>query len=73
VDKVYPPASEAQVKNVQRRVAEAFDDQLGRIGRSDEKKLVDVIEPITSFRDVDEGVEFGSKDASPIVDRLRAK
>jgi hypothetical protein len=73
VDKVYPPASEAQVKNGQRRVAEAFDDQLGRIGRSDEKKLVDVIEPITSFRDVDEGVEFGSKDASPIVDRLRAK
>jgi ssDNA-binding Zn-finger/Zn-ribbon topoisomerase 1 len=73
VDKVHPPASQAQVKNVQRRIAEAFDDQLGRIGRSNETKLKEVIKPITSFRDVDEGVEFGSKDASPVVDRLRAK
>ena len=73
VDKVYPPATAAQIDNVRRRVAEAFEDQMGAIGRTLETKLAEVVKPITSFRDVDEGVDFGSKDASTIVTRLRAK
>ncbi len=73
VDKIYPPASAAQVENVRRRVAEAFEDQMGAIGRTFEAKLADAIKPITSFRDVDEGIDFGSKDSSMIIGRLRAK
>lgn len=73
VDKVYPPASTAQVENVRRRVEEAFLDQMGTIGRTFETKLADAINPITSFRDVDEGIDFGSTDAATIVNRLRAK
>jgi hypothetical protein len=73
VDKIYPPASAAQVENVRRRLAEAFEDQMGAIGRTFEAKLADAIKPITSFRDVDEGIDFGSKDSSMIVGRLRAK
>jgi ATP-dependent helicase YprA (DUF1998 family) len=73
VDKVYPPATAAQIDNVRRRVEEAFEDQMGAIGRTLETKLAEVVKPITSFRDVDEGVDFGSKDASTIVTRLRAK
>lgn len=73
VDKVYPPASPAQVENVRRRVEESFQDQMGAIGRTFETKLADAIKPITSFRDVDEGIDFGSTDSSVIVPRLRAK
>jgi ATP-dependent helicase YprA (DUF1998 family) len=73
VDKVYPPATAAQIDNVRRRVGEAFEDQMGAIGRTLETKLAEVVKPITSFRDVDEGVDFGSKDASTVVTRLRAK
>jgi hypothetical protein len=72
VDKIYPPASESQVKNVQKRVEEVFEDIMGKIGRTNETKLNDVIKTITSFRDVDEGVEFGSKDGIQI-NQLRAK
>jgi hypothetical protein len=73
VDKVYPPASTAQVNNVQRRIAETFEDQIGAIGRSMERQLKDEIKPITSFRDVDQGIDFGTQDASSIVGRLRGK
>lgn len=73
VDKVRPPASAAQIENVKSRVAEAFEDQMGAIGRSMESKLADTLKPITSFRDVDEGIDFGSKDSAMIVGRLRAK
>lgn len=72
VDMVHPPASESQVKNVQKRVEEVFDDIMGKIGRTNESKLTEVIKTITSFRDVDEGVEFGSKDGIEI-NQLRAK
>jgi hypothetical protein len=73
VDKVRPPASVAQIDNVKGRVAEAFEDQMGAIGRSMEAKLAETLKPITSFRDVDEGIDFGSKDSAMIVGRLRAK
>jgi hypothetical protein len=73
VDKVHPPASLAQVENVRKRVEEAFLEQMGIIGRTFETKLADAIHPITSFRDVDEGIEFGSTDASMIINRLRAR
>jgi hypothetical protein len=73
VEKVHPPASPAQVDNVRSRVAETFDELVGIIGRTLETKLKDAINPITSFRDVDEGVEFGSKDASSVIGRLRAR
>jgi len=73
VDKVFPPASAAQVENVRRRLEEAFQDQMGAIGRTFETKLAEAIHPITSFRDVDEGIDFGSTDASMIIGHLRAK
>jgi hypothetical protein len=73
VDKVRPPASAAQIQNVKRRVAEAFEDLMGAIGRSMESKLADEIKPITSFRDVDQGIDFGSQDSSMIVGRLSAR
>jgi hypothetical protein len=73
VDKVYPPASPAQVDNVRARVSEVFDDLIGQIGRTLEPKLKDAINPLTSFRDVDVGVEFGSRDSSSLVERLRSR
>jgi hypothetical protein len=73
VDKVYPPASPPQVDNVRARVSEVFDELIGQIGRTLETKLKDAINPLTSFRDVDEGVEFGSRDSSSLIPRLRSK
>jgi len=73
VDKVYPPSTAMVRDNVLQRVSETFDDLLGVIGRTLEMKLKDAINPITSFRDVDEGVNFGSTDSATIVQRLRAR
>jgi hypothetical protein len=50
-----------------------MDEQLGAIGRAIENQLKVVLNPITSFRDVDEGVDFGSIDSANFVTRLRAR
>jgi hypothetical protein len=48
------------------------NDQLAAIGRTLEAKLSDVLNPLTSFRDVDEGVDFGSPDSAGLVTRMGA-
>ena len=73
VEKVRPPASSAQIRHVQRQVSEVFDDLMSAIGRSLENKLKDVVKPLTSFRDVDEGIDFGSLDSASLVFRIRGR
>jgi hypothetical protein len=73
VDQVYPPASAAQIENVRGQVVEAINDALGAIGRTLENQLKHVLNPITSFRDVDEGIDFGSIDSAGFVTRLSAR
>jgi hypothetical protein len=73
VDLVRPPASASQIENLRKRVHEVMDEKLGAIGRSIESQLKVVLDPITSFRDVDEGVDFGSIDSANFVTRLRAR
>ena len=73
VDSVRPPASPSQIENVRRRVDDVFDDLMAAIGRSLETQLRDVLKPITSFRDVDEGIDFGSVDSADYAVRLRSR
>jgi hypothetical protein len=73
VEKLHPPALPAEVENVRRRAREVLDDQIGEIGRTLERYLGDVLRPIISFRDVDEGIDFGSIEAADLVTRLRAR
>ncbi len=73
VDKVRPPASRSQIENLRKRVDEVVDDQMGAIGRTIESQLKVVLDPITSFRDVDEGIDFGSIDSAGFVTRLRSR
>ena len=73
VDTVRPPASPAQIENLRKRVDEVLDETMGAIGRSIESQLKVVLNPLTSFRDVDEGVDFGSIDSANFVTRLRAR
>lgn len=73
VDTVRHPASKAQIEHLRNRVQDVFDDQIAAIGRTLETKLKDVLNPITSFRDVDEGIDFGSNDSANLVLRLRAR
>ncbi|MHB8719435.1 MAG: C-terminal helicase domain-containing protein [Candidatus Dormibacteria bacterium] len=73
VDVVHPPASPAQIQHARTQVKVAYEDLMGSIGRTVENKLQDVIHPITSFRDVDEGIEFGSIDSASLITRMRAR
>jgi len=73
VDVVRPPASPSQIENIRGRVDEVFDDLLGAIGRSLDLQLKDVLKPLTSFRDVDEGIDFGSVDSADYAIRLRSR
>lgn len=73
VDSVRPPASPAQIENVKKRVDDVFDDLMAALGRSLETQLRDVLKPITSFRDVDEGIDFGSVDSADYAVRLRSR
>ncbi len=73
VDHVRPPASQALVANARKRIHDVFEDLMGRIGRTTETNLSEVLDPLTSFRDVDEGVDFGSLDSAGLVTRLRAR
>lgn len=65
------PSSQAAV--VQPEVDQVATDCLDAVGRALEMQLKDVLNPITSFRDVDEGLEFGSVSSSSVVTRLRAR
>jgi hypothetical protein len=73
VDSVRAPASPSQIENLRRRVDDVFDDLMGAIARSLENQLKNVLNPITSFRDVDEGIDFGSVDSSDYAVRLRSR
>jgi hypothetical protein len=73
VDQVRPPALASQVENVKKRVAEVVQDNIAAIGRSLETRITDVLDPIRSFRDVDEGIDFGSIDSAGVVIRIRAR
>jgi hypothetical protein len=73
VDRVRPPASPAQVANAKLRTISAFDDLIAQIGRTMETRVQEVVHPLTSFRDVDEGIEFGSIDSAGIVAKMRAR
>ena len=72
VDKVRSPASPSQVANVKRQIDSALQENLELIGRGLDNQLKNVVQPITSFRDVDEGIDFHSVDSSSLVTRLRA-
>jgi hypothetical protein len=61
------------VRNVRERVEQALGDWMGTIKRTDEMWLSNVLEPLTSFRDVDEGIEFGSLDSAALIDRIRGR
>jgi hypothetical protein len=73
VDKTYPPGTEAEIANARRVTDEVFDQQISTIARSLETQLKDALKPILSFRDVDEGIDFGSPDSASYVNRLRAR
>lgn len=69
-DRVRSPASTAQVDHARHRIEEAFDLQMGRIRRSLDTRLPDAIPILTSFRDIDEGLEFASLHSAGLVERL---
>lgn len=73
VDKVRPPASPAQIEQLKTRVDKTFDDLMAAISRSLETQLRDVLKPLTSFRDVDEGIDFGSVNSADYAVRLRSR
>lgn len=73
VDRVRFPASPGQVEVAKRQVRETFSDIMGAIGRTMESRLKDVLNPITSFLDVDEGIDFGSFDSSDLAPRVRSR
>jgi Helicase conserved C-terminal domain len=73
VDRVRAPASSAQVLNAREQVEEALSNQMGAIARSQDDRLYDAIQILTSFRDVDEGIPFGSLDSASIVSRLGSR
>lgn len=73
LDAVRGPVSQAQIDNARRQVELTFDDLIGAIGRTLENRLQDVIDPLTSFRDVDEGIEFGSIDSATLMTRTRSR
>jgi hypothetical protein len=73
VDRHHPPASQAEISNARRVIDEVFEQQIATIARSLEGSLKDAIHPILSFRDVDEGIDFGSLDSASYVNRLRPR
>lgn len=73
VDSARSPASPSQIDHIRKRVDDVFADLMAAIARSLESQLRDVLKPITSFRDVDEGIEFGSVDSADYAVRLRSR
>lgn len=70
VDRPRPPASSSQVDNVRAKVEEVFEDQIGLIRRTMENQLAAVLPVLSSFRDIDEGIEFASLHSASLVDQL---
>ncbi|MCB9719737.1 MAG: hypothetical protein H6756_02590 [Candidatus Omnitrophica bacterium] len=66
----YSKVSDKELDNIRQRIEEILQDQIAMIGRSPENKLNDILSPLTSFRDVDEGLEFESLESSAIVNRI---
>ena len=73
VQEVGAMTSRAQIEMLQRQVDDAFSEQIGAIGRSIEDRLADVLSPITSFRQVDEGIDFISTSSPDLVGRLSGR
>ncbi len=73
VDKDWPNASPKEIENVRQRISEILNDLVGSIGRSPETRLPEVLNPITSFRDVDEGLNFGSLESPGLVTRISGR
>lgn len=73
VDKPHPPASTGQIDNLRKQVEQAFADQMGIIGRTLERRVQQALDPLISFRDVDEGVDFASVESSSLLARLRTR
>jgi len=69
-DRFWTHASKKEIENIKLRIAEILQDQIALIGRSPENKLSEILKPITSFRDVDQGLEFESLDSSSLVSRV---
>jgi hypothetical protein len=70
VDKVRPPISAEQVEYLKARIQSILEDQFGTIGRTFERGITEALKPIMSFRDIDEGLDFGSLDSSGVIAKL---
>lgn len=68
-----PYVTQAEQRVVAKKVDEVFETLLGAIGREMELKLKVITHPISSFRDIDEGLEFMSSDSSGLVTKLMAR
>jgi len=62
--------SASQTANIAQQLEEILTDQVGSIGRSLERRTVDALKPLNSFREVDEGIDFGSADSATLVGQL---
>jgi len=71
-DRVRAPASPAQVENVRRQVDAALTENLEVIGRGLERQLKNILQPMTSLRDVGAGMDFSGPTSAHLVTRLRA-
>lgn len=63
----------AEVENIHQRIDELVERFVGEIGRSMERNLIDVLKPMTSFRDVDKGLEFSSPSSCSLVSKISGR
>ena len=73
VDSVRSPGTPAQIENLRKRIDLVLDDVFAQIGRTLESQLKNVVNPLISFRDVDEGLDFHSADSATLIPRLRRR
>ncbi|MCP5003366.1 MAG: hypothetical protein GY941_05350 [Planctomycetes bacterium] len=73
IDRYWPKVSKKEIENIKVRLSEILQDQIALIGRSPETNLTDVLKPITSFRDVDQGLEFYSLNSPSLVTRISGR
>jgi hypothetical protein len=60
VDRSWPLVSQAEVDLAAERVAHEFEYVYGRIERENGQNINDILTILTSFRDIDTGIDFGS-------------
>ncbi len=72
-DRDWERVSKKEVSNIRDRISEILNDLIALIGRTPEKRLPDVLKPITSFRDVDQGLEFTSSESASLVTRMSGR